>query len=158
MFLAAAAAGGVATSRVLAARRSGGSRTDTRHNSSVRQRWHTVTVNRPIDEVAPGGRLPEPLSRLDDVEIEVRPAPGGRGTEIAVRLRGGEPSGAAAAVATRITGDDPRHAVRRTLRETKSWLETGDVLLPDSPATTRPSLFSRPLEYATEHGREEGLL
>src|SRR5215217_3893495 len=30
----------------------------------ARDRWHTVTVNRPPDEVAPDGRLPEPLATL----------------------------------------------------------------------------------------------
>lgn len=150
IFLAAAAGGGVVTNRVLAARRPGGSKND-------QQRWHTVTVYRPLDEVAPGGQTPAPLSELNNVEIQYRPAPADRGTEIAVRLPRGEPSGPAA-VAARITGRDPRHAVRRALRETKSLLETGEVLLPDSQATTRRTLLSRPLAYATAHGREEGLL
>lgn len=156
VFLAAAAGGGVVTNRVLAARRPGGTRADTRHDASIHQRWHTVTVYRPLDEVAPGGQAPAPLSELDDVEVRFSPAPGDRGTEIAVRLRGGEPSGAAAAVATRL-GDDPRHAVRRALRETKSLLETGEVLQPDAP-TTKPSLLNKPLRAVTAHGREEGLL
>lgn len=158
IFMAAAAGGAAATNRVLAARRPGGSRTDTRHSSDIQQRWHTVTVFRPLDEVAPGGRAPEPLAALDDVEVVFRPAPGDRGTEIAVRLRGGEPSGTAAAIAKKITGDDPRFAVRRALRETKSLLETGAVLLPDAPSTTRSTILSKPLQYATAHGREEGLL
>jgi hypothetical protein len=59
-------------------------------------------------------------------------------------------------VATRL-GDDPRHAVRRALRETKSLLETGEVLQPDAP-TTKPSLLNKPLRAVTAHGREEGLL
>ena len=153
VLLAAAAGGGVATRRVLAARRSGGQDTD----GSASTRWHTVTVLRALDEVAPDGAVPAPLSELEDVEVRFRAAPADRGTEIAVRLREGEPSGTAAAVAKRVTGDDPRHAVRRALRETKSLLETGEVIRPDKP-TTKPSLLNRPLQKVTAHGREEGLL
>ena len=51
-------------------------------------RWHTVTVNRPPEVVAPDGRLPEPLAGLGDaVEVQVRPALGGRGTELAAQPR-----------------------------------------------------------------------
>jgi len=56
----------------------------------ARDRWHTVTVNRPPEEVATDGRLPGPLAELSDaVEVQIRPAPGGRGTEVAARLRSG---------------------------------------------------------------------
>src|SRR5215208_5245471 len=62
-------------------------------------RWHTVTVNRPPEEVAPEGRLPEPLAGLSDaVEVRFRPAPGGRGTELAARLRDDAPAGPGGAV------------------------------------------------------------
>jgi hypothetical protein len=45
----------------------------------ARDRWHTVTVNRPPEEVATDGRLPGPLPELGDaVEVQIRPAPGGR--------------------------------------------------------------------------------
>lgn len=154
--LAAAAGGGVAVTRALRSRRGAGAPAAGR--GGTKQRWHTLTVNLPAEEVAPGGRLPGPLAALGDgVEVRVRPAPADKGTEIAVRLRAGEPSGAAG-VAARVTGDDPRWAVRRALRETRSLLETGEVLLPSGPPTTRRTLFNRQLEYATRHGREEGLL
>jgi hypothetical protein len=150
--LAAAAGGGMAATRILRARRAPGG------GSGDRQRWHTLTVNLPPEEVAPGGRLPDPLARLGDtVDIEVRPAPADKGTEIAVKLRDGEPSGAKG-LTSRFTRDDPRWPVRRALRETRSLLETGEVLLPDAPTTTRRTLRSRPLEFSTRHGREEGLL
>lgn len=43
----------------------------------ARDRWHSVTVNRPPEEVAPEGRLPEPLAGLGDaVEVRLRPARG----------------------------------------------------------------------------------
>ncbi|MEU4221349.1 hypothetical protein [Actinoplanes sp. NPDC026623] len=154
IFATACGAGAVATRAVLNRRspRRAGAREDARH-----QRWHTITVNRDIAEVTTGDRLPQPLADLSGVEVRFRPAPGDRGTEIAVRLLAGEPAGAAT-IRNRVAGDDPRYAVRRALRETRSLLETGDVLLPDAPATTRRTIRNTPLEHATRHGREEGLL
>jgi hypothetical protein len=129
----AATAGAVTAQRIAAARR-------TRHRESARR--HVITVNRPFDEIGEGP-LPGPLAGLGDaVEVERHPAPGGRGTEIAARAR----SGAVAA------GD-----IRRALRESRSELEVGYVLLPGGP-TTRPSLLNKPLRAATAHGREGGLL
>jgi hypothetical protein len=151
----AGAAGGLAVGRALRARRGSSGPTG---GPQPGGRWHVLTVNLPQEQVAPGGRLPDPLSELGDaVEVRLRPAPGDRGTEIAVRLRAGEPSGVGATV-SRLRGDDPRWAVRRALRESRSLLETGEVLRPSQPPTTERTLLSRPLEYATKHGREEGLL
>jgi hypothetical protein len=94
-----------------------------------------VTVNRPPSEVKADGRLPEPLERVgDSAAFEVRPAPGGRGTEIEARLSETPAQGGALA---RLAGDDPRQPVRRALREAKSLLETGEVVRADEPSTTR---------------------
>jgi len=106
-------------------------------------RRHVVTVFRPYDDLA-ARQIPGSLTELGDaVEITLRAAPGGRGTEIAVRARD------ASVTAGRI---------RRALRETRSLIETGDVLLPAGPPTTTPTLLNRPLRAATRHGREGGLL
>ena len=124
----------------------------------ARDRWYTVTVNRPPEEVAPTGRLPEPLTRLGDaVEVRIRPAPGGRGTELAARPRNGGPSGLGGAVA-RAAGSDPRQAVRTALRQAKQLAETGEVLEPDTPPTSRRTLRNLPLELATRRARGEGRL
>jgi hypothetical protein len=149
IFATAAGSGAAATGALLNRRQNHG---EARSRSG--RRWHTITVNRDIGEVTPGGRLPRPLADLTDVEVNVRRAPGSRGTEIAVRLLAGDPSD----IMARFTGNDPRHAVRRALRESRSLLETGEILLPDAPSTTRRTLLNKPLEYATTHGREEGLL
>ena len=131
VFVAAVAGGAVAARRVAAARR------------PEPARWHAVTVYRPIDEVAPGGELPQPLRELGDgVEVVVRLAPGDRGTEIAARPQEGQDAG----------------PVRRALREARSLLETGQVMRPDRPSTTRRTLLNRPMEHVTRHGREGGLL
>ncbi|GIE82161.1 hypothetical protein Aph02nite_81110 [Actinoplanes philippinensis] len=108
------------------------------------RRSHVVTVFRPLAELEVT-QLPGSLKEITDgVEIRLAEAPGGRGTEIAVRI----PEGSS------VTDGE----VRRALRETRSLLEAGDVLLPSGPPTTVPTALNRPLQMATQHGREGGLL
>ncbi|WP_305784435.1 hypothetical protein [Symbioplanes lichenis] len=67
-------------------------------------RTHAVTVERPYDELD-GQELPDPLRELGDaVTVELREAPGDRGTEIHVRR-----------VDDRVRAGD----VRRALREAR---------------------------------------
>jgi hypothetical protein len=143
--VAAAAGGALVTRRVIVARRHPGGAPAVTGRKEKPDRWHAVTVFLPMEEAAPEGRLrPGPLTELGDaVEVSLRPAPGGRGIEVAARpLDGG----------ARV-GD-----VRRALREHKSLLEAGEVVQPSGPPTTKRTLFNRPLEHATTHGREEGTL
>jgi hypothetical protein len=152
----AAAVAGVVGRRVLASRR--GARWPMMTTGLRRRpRWHVVTVNRPVDEVAPDGRIPEPLAKLgDEVEVQVHRAVGDRGTALAARLRR-EPSGIAG-VTARLTGDDPRQALRAALRHAKQLAETGEILCPDQPGTTRRTLTGLPLELATRRAAGEGRL
>lgn len=111
-----------------------------------------VTVNCPPERLDP---LPEPLAELgDDVEIVVRRASGGRGTEVLARLRNAPRAG----VLSRAAGTDPRQEVRLALRRTKSLIETGEVLHPDYPPTTHGTVLGAPLALATRRGRQEGRL
>ena len=105
---------------------------------------HSLTVHRPLTEVE-AAPLPGPLGEIaSDVEVRLRAAPGDRGTEISVRI----PESSSVDSGT----------VRRALRETRSLLEVGDVLRPDAPSTTVPTLLNRPLRAVTRRGREGGLL
>ncbi|WP_229402537.1 hypothetical protein [Micromonospora okii] len=91
-------------------------------------RWQVVTVDRPPEWVLPGGRWPEPLRRLGGaVEVALRPAPGGRGTELAARPAGTPLPGMAA----HVVGDDPGPLLRQALRQVKQLAETGEVLRAD---------------------------
>ncbi|MEU5905386.1 hypothetical protein ABZ780_13545 [Micromonospora sp. NPDC047467] len=99
-------------------------------------RWEVVTVDRPPEQVLPGGRWPEPLRRLDGaVEVRVRPAPGDRGTELAARPRAS--AAPTVGLAAHLVGDDPRLLVRRTLRQVKQHVEAGEVLRADRSALDR---------------------
>jgi hypothetical protein len=121
-------------------------------------RWHVVTINRPREEVMPDGRLPAPLAELGDkVEVQVRPAPGNRGTELAARLRGPVPTGVVG-TAARLAGEDPRQPLRQALRHTKALIETGEVLSPDRPPSSRRTITNLPLELAVARSRGEGRL
>jgi hypothetical protein len=91
-------------------------------------RWRAVTILRSEAQIAPNGVLPQPLLMLGElVDVRMSPAPGDRGTEVAVRLRSSEPRGLRSVI-LRARGTDPRQAVRRALRESKQLLEAGEVI------------------------------
>ncbi|MDT7652954.1 MAG: hypothetical protein QOI36_4360 [Pseudonocardiales bacterium] len=155
LILGALAAGGGA---VIARRKLDPRRIHGRHDDPTVDRWHVVFVNRPQDAVAPDGQLPAPLAELGDaVEVQVRRAAGDRGTALAARVRTPVPAGLSEAT-TRILGTDPRQAVRTALRHSKQLVETGEVLSPDKPGSTRLTLTNLPLELATRRARAEGRL
>ncbi|WP_243705011.1 hypothetical protein [Micromonospora sp. KC723] len=102
-------------------------------------RWQVVTVDRPAGEVLPGGRWPEPLRPLAGaVELWLRPAPGGRGTELAARPLGGRAT--LPGMAAHLVGDDPGRYLRDTLRRVKQFVETGEVLRADRSPVDRPAV------------------
>jgi hypothetical protein len=157
MGVVGAVAAGVVVNRILSARRRNLWPMATVAQDRRRPRWHVVTINRPPEEVAPGGRLPEPIAKLgDEVEVQVNRAVGNRGTALAARLRR-EPTGVTGAAA-RIRGTDPRQAVRQALRESKMLIETGEILQPDKPGTTKRTLTGRPLDLVVSRARGEGRL
>ncbi|WP_373307320.1 hypothetical protein [Micromonospora lutea] len=92
-------------------------------------RWQVVTVDRSPEQVLPSAVWPEPLRRLDGaVEVAVARAPGGRGTELAARVR---PHAVWPGLSAHLLGDDPGLLVRRTLWQVKQLAETGEVLRAD---------------------------
>lgn len=132
-----------------------------RHDGAVTEdedlnRWITVTVNRPPDEVAPGRRLPQPLAELgDEFETSVRAAPGDKGTELAAR-----PRDPVRTVGAKASGEAPREEVRSALRRAKQLLEVGEVLSVDGqPAGKRsPTPTGKLVEAAAQRAGGEGLV
>lgn len=128
-------------------------------DEATRNRWLAVTVLRSPEEVVSDGALPAPLAELGDlVEVQVRPAPGDKGTELAARLTRPGPSSAPARVQGRVQGEDPRQRVRAALREAKSILEVGEIVRPDAPPTTHPGPGGRLVGKATDIAQGEGRL
>ncbi|NAZ85096.1 SRPBCC family protein [Kineococcus indalonis] len=90
--------------------------------------WLAVTLFRSVSDVDPA-HLPAPLAEFGGrIEVRVRPAPGGKGTELAVRLRE-RPS--AGSLPQRLSGRDPQADVRSALRRAKQLIEVGEVLAVD---------------------------
>lgn len=88
------------------------------------RRWYRVTVDRDPDEVIANG-LPAPLAGLrGQAELRIGPAPGGRGTELAARLR--RPAGVFTALSGYLYGDDPRATLRCALQYAKQLVESTD--------------------------------
>jgi hypothetical protein len=91
--------------------------------------WLVVTVNREPIEVDTG-TLPGRLAEYGDaIETRIRPAAGGKGTELAVRQRT-RPDGPTA-VPARVVGKDAQAELRAALREAKQLIEVGEVLRVD---------------------------
>jgi hypothetical protein len=90
--------------------------------------WLVVTVfGEPSD--VDTEKLPEPLAEFGDrIEVRVRPAADGKGTELAARLRDRPSSGTAVG---RLTGSDPQADLRSALRRAKQLIEVGEVLAVD---------------------------
>src|SRR3712207_2259329 len=89
--------------------------------------WLAVTVFRAPADID-SAQLPAPLAEFGDrIEVRVRPAPGGKGTELTARLRD-QPSGSALG---RLTGSDPQADLRSALRRAKQLIEVGEVLAVD---------------------------
>ncbi|MGY1780713.1 hypothetical protein [Geodermatophilus sp. SYSU D01036] len=90
--------------------------------------WLVVTVFREPSDVDTA-RLPAPLAGFGDrIEVRVRPAAGGKGTELAARLRDRPSPGTALG---RLSGNDPQADLRSALRQAKQLIEVGEVLAVD---------------------------
>ncbi|MFI6034754.1 hypothetical protein ACIBBD_11435 [Streptomyces sp. NPDC051315] len=125
--------------------------------TAAENRWLSVTVNRGPGDIEPE-KLPSPLREYGDrIETRIRPAPGDRGTELAVRLRQPQPE-AAHSLPARITGQDPRQDLRRALREAKALLETGEVMRPDTPPTTHDTPGGKLVGLLSRRAGGEGVL
>ena len=90
--------------------------------------WLFVTVYREPSDVDTA-QLPAPLAEFGDrIEVRVRPAADGKGTELAARLRDRPSSGGAL---SRLNGSDPQADLRSALRRAKQLIEVGEVLAVD---------------------------
>ena len=89
--------------------------------------WLVVTVYRDPSDVDTA-QLPAPLAEFGDrIEVRVRTAADGKGTELGARLRD-QPSGSTLG---RLSGSDPQADLRSALRRAKQLIEVGEVLAVD---------------------------
>lgn len=123
-----------------------------------RDRWLAVTVNAPPERVEAEPRLRRVLARPGlRLQMRIDPAPGDRGTELAVRLKE-QPLPHDVNIGARLSGRDPRQPVRRALRDAKSLVETGEILELE-PRTSGPrTLASGLVEAVSRRAAGEGRL
>jgi uncharacterized membrane protein len=124
--------------------------------------WRTVPVggrciewDAEITEDVPGQRIAWRSTDNADVwnegTVSFREAPGGRGTEVHVRIRYAMPGGRLGQLMARLLGEDPRQQLDDDLRRFKQVVETGEVVRSEgAPAGKRarhefPQHPARPL-------------
>jgi hypothetical protein len=132
------------------------------HHREDPSRWLVVTVNTSKDS-SQSFEAPEPLRAWGDaIEVRTSPAPGERGTELAVRLRDPHadtvPRGLPDDLAQELDGTTPVQKLRSALRRAKQLIETGEVLRADEPGTSEPTALNAPLRAATSASGAEGRL
>lgn len=117
------------------------------------RRWNVVTIDATPEEVMPGGQPPPMLADLGDaVEVDVRPAPGGRGTELQARLT--------RHVTVSPTAEVTQGSLRQVLRQTKQLFEVGEVLqsLPRPEGKRSPTPAGKLVDAAEAKSDQEGVL
>jgi hypothetical protein len=120
--------------------------------AAARSGWLAVTVNRGVDDVLASGRIPAPLASFGAaVEVEARPAPGDKGSELRARFRSGHAGGA---------GAEERGRLRAALRAAKQQIEVGEVLRVDPTPHGRRTATPTGLlvDIASARSNEGGLL
>ena len=101
--------------------------------------WRTVPVggrciewDAEITEDVPGQRIAWRSTENADIwnegTVSFREAPGGRGTEVYVRMRYALPGGRLGELMARLLGEDPRQQLDDDLRRFKQVVETGEVV------------------------------
>jgi uncharacterized membrane protein len=92
----------------------------------------TVEWDAVITDDVPGERIAwrsEDGAAIDNEgEVRFLPAPGGRGSEVHVRLRYAMPGGKLGETVARYFGEDPRQQLDDDLRRFKQIAETGEVV------------------------------
>jgi uncharacterized membrane protein len=87
--------------------------------------------------------------------VAFRPATGGRGTVVDVRMAYEPPAGAAAASLVRMLGEEPEEQIREDLRRFKSLVETGEIPTTGGQSSARTGEGARRGPFAApDHGDE----
>ena len=112
----------------------------------VEVEWDAKIVDERIDEFL-AWRSMGNVTVTNSGEVEFGPAPGGRGTEIRVRLVYDPPAGKLGAAVAKLFSEAPEQQTRDDLRRFKQVLETGEVVRSEgSPQGTkaRQQILQRP--------------
>jgi len=113
--------------------------------------WDAEVISELQDEYIAWKSLPG--SEVDSAgSVRFNEAPGGRGTEIRVRLQYNPPAGRFGAFLAKIMGREPQQEITADLRRLKQYLETGEEATtkgqPQGPSTSRRHSVGKMLEEA----------
>ena len=109
-----------------------------------------------LDEVADerlSWRVTDHAGRQSQGTVSFRPAPGGRGTEVRVRVE--RQTVAVPRMLSRLVGQSPEQRLRADLSRFKQIIEAGDVARSDGPSLWRPA---RPTDAASAMPASHGVL
>ena len=120
--------------------------------------WLVVSIHREPTEID-ATSLPAPLAAYGDrIETRIRPAAGGKGTELAVRPA--QRSSGSASGPARLLGSDAQGDLRSALRKAKQLIEVGEVLevdpAPHGKRNATPT--GAALEAVTKRAAKGGVL
>ena len=100
--------------------------------------WDAEVVNERENEVIAWRSLPGADVR-NSGSVRFEHAPGGRGTEVRVKLFYSPPAGALGKIVAQLFGEEPEQQIREDLRRFKQLMETGEVPLSEGPGLWRPA-------------------
>lgn len=98
--------------------------------------WEAEIVNEEPDRLIAWRSL-EGAEVSNAGSVRFTPAPGGRGTEIYVKLEYAPPAGKAGEIVAKLFGKDPNQQVAGDLRRLKQLLETGEIATVDGQSSGR---------------------
>jgi uncharacterized membrane protein len=118
--------------------------------AGVEVEWDAEVLDERIDELIVWRSVGD-ASVTNSGRVEFRPAPGGRGTEIRVRLTYDPPAGKLGASTAKLFGEAPDQQISDDLRRFKQVLETGEVVRSEGTpegARTHRMMAQRPAQPA----------
>jgi uncharacterized membrane protein len=116
--------------------------------------WDAETTQDVRGEII-GWRSTDSAQIPNEGEVRFRAAPGGRGTEVHVRIRYQMPAGRIGAAVARLLGEHPSQQLDDDLRRLKQVLETGEVVRSDGAPGGKRARREFPQHAAAPLTREE---
>jgi uncharacterized membrane protein len=115
----------------------GRSRWHARGPGGIRLEWTSELVNDLQDRIS--WRTSEGSDLQHSGSVRFEPGPGGRGTEVRVRMEYTPPAGRVGMALAKMLGADPKAQLREDLHRFKQLMETGEIALSEGPALWRPA-------------------
>lgn len=103
--------------------------------------WDAEIINEIPNELLAWRTLPE-ADVVSAGSVHFTPAPGGRGTEVRVRLQYEPPAGKLGAIVAWLFGDEPSQTIQEDLRRFKQLMEAGEIPTIEGQPRGRQSILN----------------